>query len=193
VNKIYYKIALLFFISVQGFGFSNIPIFEKEVIEIDILEDQCVTTGSYYFKNHSEQPILNRVLFYPFPVDSNISYPDSIVVFNPHNKQVSYSKTYNGIFFKINITSMSTECYTVKFYQQTSNKKYEYILSTTQFWKQPLSSADFIITLPNNLSIECISLHYNRIVESKKNKKYFIHRKNFYPTENLIIEWRSKR
>ncbi len=193
MNKIYYKIALLFFISVQGFGFSNIPIFVKEVIEIDILGDQCIINGSYYFKNISKEPILNRVLFYPFPVDSNISYPDSIVVFNPHNKQVPYSKTNNGIFFKINITSMSTECYTVKFYQKTTIEKYVYILSTTQFWKRPLSSADFIITLPNNLSMEYISLHYNRIEESKNNKKYFIHRKNFYPTENLIMEWRVKR
>ena len=192
MNKIYYKIALLFFISVQGFGFSNIPIFEKEVIEIDILEDQCVTTGSYYFKNHSEQPI-NRVLFYPFPVDSNISYPDSIVVFNPQNKEVPFSKTNNGIFFKINITSGSTECYIVKFYQQTSNKKYEYILSTTQFWKRPLASADFVITIPNILSLEYISLHYNRIEELKEGKKYFIHRNNFYPTENLIMEWVRKR
>lgn len=177
----------------QSVALPNNPTFEKEEIQINILGEDCIVIGHYYFKNHSKEPIPNRVLYYPFPVQPDLPYPDSIAIFDSNNNSVPFSKTKNGVFFKIHIPPLSTVCYKVKFHQPTPNGRYEYILTTTQMWKKPLSSANFVISIPKYLYLTHLSLDFNKIEETELSKNYFIYRKDFYPTKNLIVEWETKK
>ena len=129
-------------------GFCQLPQFVREKIEITVKGDFCRIEGDYYFQNNQSSP-LKRTLFYPFPIDSTMKYPDSIKVIDVQkSNNISFIHSKTSIYFPIEIPARKTVLYKVIYWQKTTNNKIEYILTTTQKWGRALKKADFIIKLP---------------------------------------------
>lgn len=75
--------------------------FQGEQIEITISDERADMLGMYYFYN----PTFYRVtqsLYYPFVVNVQLLYPDSIrVSLAPNNPSFTYRLAQSGIFFSI--------------------------------------------------------------------------------------------
>lgn len=186
------KLILVIFISIFIYtiaGYCQLPQFVKEKIEITVENNSCLIEGDYYFRNKHSIPI-KRSLFYPFPIDSTMLYPDSINVFDvQNNKNISFFRAKTGIYFSIVIPPGKTVLYKVSYRQKTTNNKIEYILTSTQKWGEALKKADFIIKLCSNFELKYCSYKYDDKQKIKNHIIYKIHKENFMPKKNLIIEW----
>jgi len=97
-NTIY---SIVFLSLLLGINHSNKPIFESERIDFYIDRTKCIVKANYYFRNAGEIDIIDQILFYPFPINENTPFPDSIMVLNPKNQEIDYSQISNGIYFKV--------------------------------------------------------------------------------------------
>ena len=164
--------------------------FHRERIIIEVEEHACQLTGQYHFRNHSPQPVTGIPLFYPFTVSPELPFPDSIQVVNGRTGAAApYSRLGSGILFHVDVSPMGRSTYIVHYRQSTPTCRFEYILETTQKWRQPLASAEFEITLPNTLTLTGLSLNHDRLEESDTTITYIITRQDFMPDANLIVQW----
>jgi len=145
--------------------------------------------ANYYFQNAGNTDIIDQVLFYPFPINEHTPFPNSIVVLNPINQIVDYSQVSNGVYFKVSIPSGRTVGYEVRYIQKLKINKFEYILTSTQNWGKPLSSAMFNIFVDSSITVTSISYTPNSTVLLDGNVVYRLYQEDFFPTKNLIIEW----
>jgi hypothetical protein len=164
--------------------------FNSESIAIALQEHACQVTGVYHFQNNSTRPVTDFPLFYPFPVTPELPFPDSIqVVSGRTGAAVPFSRIGSGIVFHIDVSPMGRSTYTVHYRQPAPARRFEYILETTQQWKQPLARAEFKITLPKTWTVTDLSLDYDRTQEGDSAITYTITRQEFMPDANLIIQW----
>ncbi len=165
--------------------------FEKEKIRIKISEDEYRLVGDYYF-NNSGAKVIRQKIFYPIIINQDLPFPHFFKVTNVlKNQTVPFTKVKNGIYFWIELTAFSKAVYRVEYRQKALSKKLEYILTTTSKWGKPLKSAEFLITMPLNCELENISIPYDSETKNLQTKSYLIHKKNFTPQKNLIIEWKG--
>lgn len=187
LTKINIKIIILIFTTLALFS-QPIDFFQEE-IDINVNDNNCAVTGKYYFKNVSSKGI-KKSLYYPFFIDTNSLYPDSIVVTDfVRNKNIKFKKLEKGVSFSIYIESKSISIIEVFYKQKTLSNKMEYILTTTKFWGKPLELAKFNIKLPKKYKLEYISYKQDENLEQKEHNIYKITKKDFLPEENLIIKW----
>ena len=97
-----------------------------------------------------------------------------------------------GILFQIHVQPKDTVIISVDFTQQAPYKIMEYILTTTSEWKMPLKEADYIIKMPDDLRLVSSSLGYDSTKTDNKFSLFYLHKKNFMPDKNLIINWRKR-
>lgn len=155
--------------------------FFKEDVIIEVLDGRVRVTGIYFFENLTQ--IGKRIKFYyPFPVDSNHHYPDTISLSYP------YKKDSAGVFFSISLRPNSIDSFKITYEQQIENPFFRYITTTTIVWKRPIKEARFTIVAP-----ETVSLRTNYSFSERKNIDeywlYLIQIKDFFPEEDLIITW----
>ncbi len=178
----------IIFIFIQS-GYSQLPRFLNEKIEITIGDQSCKIKGLYYFRN-IKTSILKRTLYYPFVIDSCLVYPDTIKVLNhQNNENTSFVNTKSGIHFPIEIPPGKTVLYEVYYTQKILANKMEYILTTTQKWGKPLEKAEFIVNLPSKFELKFLSYEYDEKKEINNYYIYEIYKNNFMPKKNLIVEW----
>lgn len=184
-----YRGILIIFFFFTGNIFSQNLSFIKEKIEMTIQNDTSFTiAGKYYFLNKSDRKFISS-FYYPFFIDSNNKYPDSILILDGNNHLVSYTKSENSIFFAIKSLQRDTSEFSAFYRQKTLINRAEYILTTTQNWNVPLQKAKYIVKLPVNLILKSISLQPDSIKNNFGYKTYFITKENFMPLINLIVEW----
>lgn len=166
--------------------------FLGEKIEITVYEKYAGVRGQYHFHNKTNQEI-NRVLFYPFVVNDNLPYPDSILVFQVHDEKIiPFKQQHRGILFTITILPESSAVYQVFYLQKTPACKMEYILTTTQRWKEPLNFAEYILKLPRSFFLKNFSLNPFEKKIQEEHQIYRIGKHNFMPDTNLIVEWERR-
>jgi hypothetical protein len=179
------------------FAYSTIIIsqplnFYKEKIVIDVQEYFCNLSCNYFFVNN-DSLISNTTILYPFIVNDSLPFPQKISVKNENdNTFLKFVKEPMGILFQIHVQPKDTVVITVDFTQQTPYKMMEYILTTTSEWKMPLKEADYIIKLHENLQLVSSSLGYDSTKTDNKLSYFYLHKKNFMPDKNLLINWREK-
>lgn len=169
-------------------GYSQTPLFASEKIEIAVNDGYYEICGDYFFRNLHSTPI-KKNLFYPFAIDSNLNYPDSILVINQKNEKISFARIKNGIYFPIEIPPKKTISYGVIYTQNTTNNKAEYILTTTQKWGRALDKANFIIKIPIEFELKSLSYHFDSKEKVNDFIVYKFHKENFMPKKNLVVEW----
>jgi hypothetical protein len=166
--------------------------FYGEKIEICIQGEYAQVTGEYYFRNNTSRP-LHQVMFYPFVINQDLSWPDSISVYQvSEKKSLSYREAKAGILFVLVVPADSMVIYKVSYRQRTPGRKMEYILTTTQKWGHPLVFAGYSVSLPEEYKLLDISLtpDSRQIINHKQIIK--INRQNYLPTKNLNLFWESE-
>jgi hypothetical protein len=155
--------------------------FFKEDVTIKILDETVEVTGVYFFENMTQ--IRKRIKFYyPFPVDSNHYFPDTIAIAYPFEKDTA------GIFFSLSLRPNSIDSFKITYEQQIEKSFFKYITTTTRVWKRPIKEANFTIIAPETLAVHTnYALSERRVIDGYRH--YIIQIKKFFPEEDLIITW----
>jgi hypothetical protein len=155
--------------------------FFKENVTIEVLNGRVKVTGSYIFRNLTD--IGKRVKFYyPFPVDSNHHFPDTISIDRP------YEKDSTGISFWLSLKPNGVDSFEITYEQLIDRPFFRYITTTTKVWKRPIKEANFTIVAPETLAVSA-NYAFSEPVKIGENLHYFIPISNFLPEEDLIVRW----
>lgn len=165
--------------------------FFGEKIEVTIHEKYAEVNGNYHLRNNSLQPI-RRTLFYPFTINQNLPYPDSISV-TLNKASIPFQRKNDGIIFSMEIAPDSIEVYEVYYSQKTPANEMEYILTSTQRWQKPLRFAEYIIKLPQQLLLKYLSLNPSEMAVDGEYEIYRVFRNDYMPKTNLIVEWTRRK
>jgi len=187
MTKLIYTLFLFCCVFWQ-FGFPQSVQFLGERIEVTIHKEYAEVRGEYHFKNNSDQAV-RRTLLYPFVINEILSYPDSISVIHQEGKSIPFNHQDNAVIFSVAVPPKSTTVYNVFYSQKTPAQKMEYILTTTQRWRQPLSFAEYIIKLPQSLLLKYLSLSPPEKTVEGDYQVYRVFKNNYMPQSNIIVEW----
>jgi hypothetical protein len=155
--------------------------FFKEDVTIGVLDARVEVAGVYYFRNLTN--VGKRIKFYyPFPVDSNHHFPDSISLGDP------YEKDSAGIYFWLSIGPYSIDSFSITYEQKIREPFFMYITTTTKKWKRSIKEANFTIVAPETLAINT-NYAFSKATASDGYRHYSILMKGFFPEEDLIISW----
>lgn len=179
---------ILFFSQLSMLQAGGIRFF-RETITVTIADSFCTVEGIYYFKNSS---LSNRRLpvLYPFKIEQDLPYPDSVNVINLNDSTyipVSHSK--EACSFSLFLPSKRITSFKVFYKQATPARKMSYILTTTRWWNAPLVQADYYIIAPKHVKLKHLPFEKMEKRLSKGKMIYYIRKKNFLPLNNLDITW----
>ncbi len=189
-NKI---IKLLFFIIFSIILNNNLLSqslnFYREKIIVELQDEFCIIKGTYYLKNSSFMNI-NCLLYYPFIINNEMSFPHKIKITNLKNQNnISFKSDNNGIYFSVNVLKDSISIYQIIYHQKIKNNRMEYILTTTEKWGKPFEYAEYIYKMPINYEVKYTSILPDETVIEGNTRILKCNKINFMPTKNLIIEW----
>lgn len=166
--------------------------FYGEKIEICIQGEYAQVSGEYYFRNNTSRP-LRHTLYYPFVINQDLPWPDSISVYQvSEKKSISYREAKAGILFMLVVPPNSMDIYKVTYRQRTPGGKMEYILTTTQKWGHPLVFAEYNISLPEEYKLIDFSITPDSRQVINHEQIIKINRQNYLPTKNLKLYWESE-
>ena len=155
--------------------------FFKEEVTIEVLDSRVKVTGLYYFRNLTD--IGKRVKFYyPFPVDSNHYFPDTIMIDYPFEEDTA------GIYFFLSIGAKSVDSFEITYEQRIVQPFFIYITTTTQVWERPIKEADFAIIAPETLAVNA-NYPFSEAMVIDGFRHYSIPIRDFFPEEDLIVSW----
>ncbi|MGB3340316.1 MAG: hypothetical protein WBB37_02410 [bacterium] len=176
------KHCLIMLLIMLSYCQKQLPIdFFKENVVIEINGSGVEVTGQYFFKNLTNQD--KRVIFYyPFPVDENHQYPESIILDYPYTKDTA------GIYFSIAIKAQRIDSFEICYHQRTRKNQFTYITTTTKQWNRPIKNARFTIIIPDSLQVR---FNYSPYIHEKTNHNdiFSLNIVNFNPNDDLEIEW----
>jgi hypothetical protein len=176
------KIPLFFCIILFCMCKESPPIdFFKEDVTIEVMDARVKVTGVYYFRNLTD--ISKRVRFYyPFPVDSNHYFPDTITIGYPFEEDSA------GIYFWLSIGANSIDSFEITYEQRIEQPFFRYITTTTQAWKRPIKEAEFTIIAAGTLAVNA-NYPFSEVMVIDGFRHYSIPIEDFFPQEDLIISW----
>ena len=189
LKKSFYFIIFILFISFTQNTFSQSIRFFREKIDITVNKQNCQLEGTYYFANNNRQSI-RRLLFYPFIINKDMPFPDSISVLNSNSgEKVKFHKSSDGIRFPIKILPEDTVIYNIYYSQKIPAKKFKYILTTTKKWGKPFKVAEYSIKLLKDYKLKELSIDipFMKIVD--RYKYYYSRKEQYLPDIDLFIRW----
>jgi hypothetical protein len=189
-------LILFVFNAQQAFCGNNSIRFSREKITMSIGMDHILLEGRYIFRNDGEDAVKGP-LFYPFPVDSNMLYPDSINVSIARAdgtlEDLRYNKTKKGITFGVEYPRGGTREVVVTYRQRVKAQTARYILTTAQSWGRSLEEAEFFIEVPHNLEIRSISYGDFELWKGEDRYVYHMRKVNFLPVTDILVAWKEKQ
>jgi hypothetical protein len=163
--------------------------FIREHVSVLVGDESIFVVGTYLLRNPAPR---NRIqpLSYPFPVDSTHLFPDSISV-TYRQQPVEYTVGEDWITFSVELPAGDQAGFRVTYRQACLDNSACYILTSTSVWGTPLQSADFVISLADDLVLDWISYE----VDEDKNRAhtYTFDRDDFGPDRDLCLRWRRKK
>lgn len=166
-------------------------IFKAETVKIFVASRSVQVEGSYSFTANSTSPLVAG-LFYPLPIDSTHTFPDSIRVTSGGNT-LSYRMVEGGILFSVRLSPGRLTAVDVFYSQSCLDKTACYILTSTAEWDAPLENAAFEIHVPADLELSWSAYAED---EASKGGGITIHRfsrRNFMPDKDLCLRWRERQ
>jgi hypothetical protein len=165
--------------------------FYKEELKFTLTKDYFSVDGIYYLSNPTNK-LIDRMLFYPFPVDSAYGDVDSVFIVKLDNTpaQVKYSNNTNkSLYFNVSIPAYDFTKYRIHYRQKVLKNKAEYILVTTNYWGRPLETVNYTLSA-YNLKISSFSYQPDSSRFLDNSQTYYWSKKNFMPRKNFIISWK---
>ena len=180
--------CILFFSAATLFA-SNLH-FLEEAIKIEIYSDDTITVkGTYIFKSEDTSSI-QHTLFYPFPVDSNSDYPSYIAVYiGESNREEAFKRREGGIVFSFSVAPASFCTTTVVYKQNVHRYSGKYIVTTTEFWNEPLVSGHYSIVVYDKYNLSYLSYACDTVIQRKNCLEYSFSREHFMPQKEIEFLW----
>jgi hypothetical protein len=185
--------AVIWFVAKKPKMKSTTLKFKKEKLEIDICQNKIVTfKGTYCFSNKNKEANHFR-LFYPISTsrDNGMYEFKSISVEGVESFQIAqgeYNK-YKGVTIDFAGKMQEEILMHLEYIQSVHDNSFEYLLTTTRSWKEPLDSASILLSLSKGIDItDCNYKLENNNVSLTKNEYYFS-RTAFYPSKELRLSW----
>lgn len=150
--------------------------FVSEELSIDLYQNSAQTTGIYNFENNSRFSV-PLTLSYPFPEES---FAVKTVTFN--GERQSYIEKDNELLIQARFPGNSISTLKVV-YEENIKGKYEYILSSTRSWKNPIEKATFNIYLHDDLDIMSSNYELTQVDP----EVYSMNKEDFWPEGNLML------
>lgn len=162
--------------------------FYREDISFEIRDTFFYVDGIYNFCNNGNVKI-QKVLFYPFPLDSLYGEVDSVFMtdFNSGSKNTITNRSEKGFFFEIILAPYGINKYRISYRQKLLKNKAEYILLTTQKWSKPFENAIYKLTTPANIKITSFSYVPDDTIQSGDKTMYYWNKKDFMPDNNMVF------
>lgn len=188
MQRCLYLLALLFtFLNLSGQEVS----FYKENITMKIDQGYFYVTGNYYLRTTGDKSI---TLVYPFPADSLYGEADSIFLYNlSSNRPIdSMVRKKNSILFKAYFGDIAEIIILISYRQKLLGNRAEYILESTKGWGKPLDQADYQLIVPDSKQVLSFSFPPDDSLHTNVETIYYWTRTNFFPTRNMIFEFKSE-
>lgn len=176
-----------FLMAVQSFAGIT---FKKENITVSIIAcDTLEVQGIYFFENRDSSSA-TMMIHYPFPVDDSWQYPHLISVENlSERKPVDFITKRDGVNWYLSLPPLSVDSTKVIYRQRVFRLRGRYILTTTQDWGKPLEKAAFKVVVPENSTLTYWSFQSDSVSVKNGQVIYQAWKENFYPEEDLMLEW----
>ncbi|MEO0226188.1 MAG: hypothetical protein ABIL05_04475 [candidate division WOR-3 bacterium] len=157
--------------------------FYRERVDIIIDNASGVVEGNFFLTNTS--PVrLTPLIFFPFPIDQDHPYPETIAV-----EEYNYQICDSGIAIIIPFEPNEKKRLKLRYRQKIFDQVFTYIVRTIHEWKRPVAEAEFVIVLPASFKNPEINYKVNLVRKDSLRLIYKIKRKNFYPRDDLQIKW----
>lgn len=169
--------------------------FVKEDIRISIQDGQryCIT-GTYFFSGERDSARVYP-LYYPFPRDSFLTFPDTIAV----NGDVvthageTHVKRGNGVVFSVRVCPDSLARVTVYYCQKSAAHTGRYILTTTAQWGRPLQRGDFAVYTDSAYTLSYVNYQIDTVADRGGAMEYRFARESFMPGKDIVFVWQKLR
>lgn len=163
--------------------------FVSESISMDIVNGQITVNGSYTLRSN-DSALDTFPLMYPFPVDSGLSYPDSITVLRAEDRSpIPFRENRERGMIMFAVRPGISDTFEVSYTQKIDGSSARYILTSTKAWGKPLERAEFNVSVPSNY--RNVELSYDPDVKQKDGETviYTLTRTDFMPDRDLVITW----
>jgi hypothetical protein len=165
-------------------------VFKAETVKVFIANSSVRVEGTYIFTGSSSSSLVAG-LFYPFPIDSTHTFPDSIMV-SSNGHTLPFRTVENGIFFSIRLSADHLTTVEVNYDQPCLDNTACYILTTTEAWTNPLESANFEIHVPSDLNLIWIAYEVDEVAEENDMVVHRFARSDFMPDKDLCLRWHTR-
>jgi hypothetical protein len=136
---------------------------------------------------------INNVLFYPFTVNEQLPYPDTIIVTDFRtDQQVKFTRSANGIYFEIAVNTFEISLYRVSYTQRTYAFSMQYLLRTTAQWKKPFEQAVYRVRIPSKYMLTSSTIMFPQMREQNNEQVFETCEERFMPSTDFIIQWERK-
>jgi hypothetical protein len=179
------------FCLINFISFSQGIQFYREKLDFEITDSIFTVDGTYFCRNTTPDTI-KQYMLYPFPeneelgevfsVDGKATYPDK-------NLEVIKGFNQKAAHFRLIIYPYDTAVTRIVYRQNITNKKAEYILTSTKAWNQPLEKADFTLKIPTDCKIDSLSYDADSLYFSEENLLYKWYFKNLMPDRNFFVSF----
>jgi len=183
------KSSILFILFLfPSFVFSQYLQFYREDITFEIKDGFFYACGIYHFCNNGDKEI-QRVLFYPFPIDSLYGEVDTINAtdLNAKSLNIIVNKTEKGFLFRVKLRPYGIGKYKISYRQRLLKNKAEYILLTTQKWGIPFESSAYRLVTPADMKVTSTSYIPDSVRQVNDKTIYYWSKKSFMPDKNMIF------
>ena len=131
------------------------------------------------------------LIFNPFPIDTNASYPCRIAVYRGDCRTaVSFQRQPRGIEWRQNIRARKVDSTVVTYVQKVKKGFGQYIISTTRQWGKPLQNADFTVQVPSRMTLTFWSFQANSVTVKDDTTFYRSNFNSFWPEREMEVRWR---
>lgn len=139
--------------------------------------------GTYYFKVRATKP-LTALMSYPFYIDTDCPYPDSVDIIGH-----AYTPNDTAVTFVMRFSPSGEDSFSAYYRQRLGSRQARYIVTSTRRWQAPIDTAEFRVTVP--LEFEDVDLSYepDSVVWRESLVDYYFTRRRFWPDRDLIVKW----
>jgi hypothetical protein len=180
--------------------------FAREEIAMDVRPGTLEVRGMYHFTCSAREPLLAS-MFYPFPLDSNHLYPDSIDIQVPLGTPTRLGtrsemsdisvmsprpvqKQDSGVSFRMRFRPGVEDSFSAYYRQPIKTSSATYIVTTTRKWQRPIDVARFCVTVPASFRDVKLTFKHDSMVRSDSSVTYFFTRRRFFPDRDVTVTWR---
>ena len=182
-NSVIFLTAILFGATSNLKAQSGV-LFLEEYIDFSLDSNYFSINGIYSFQNKNNRAVNQQIMF---PFADKSTEIDSIRVVNLYSgEKIDFIRKDSFIYFAVYLPVNDTVDVNI-FYRQKTSTKNKYILSSTQFWGNPLKTAIYTLTAEKNLKIKSFSYSPDSVKELENSTLYTWKKHDFMPKDDFEV------